>query len=309
MNRILGFVSATLLGLLVLAPVAAAADPFYQDGRMVVSVRGDITFPDGQTTDSLVIVDGTATISGDVGSVLVVNGTANFVGSQTREVVAVASTVSIDSASVIAGDVRSISSSVTQAPGATVQGTVKDGWDWVQGALWIGPALFIAYLGFVLAGVVAAVGLAGLGSRQVRAAEALLTREIGPTILAGLGGLVGIVIVATLAIVTIIGIPLGLAMLLGLLPLLLFVGWLVAAIWIGEWVVGLFSNRPKAERPYLAAVVGVLAMSAISFVPFVGGLVGFVGFGAVVLLMWRTIRHEVGRSEPAGTPMPAPVAG
>jgi hypothetical protein len=308
-NRIIGIVSAMLLGLLILVPVAAAADPFYQDGRVIVSVRGDITFPAGESADNVVIVDGTATIEGDVGSVFVVNGTVNFVGSQTREVIAISSNVSIDGGSVIAGDVRSISSTVTQAPGATVQGQVKAGWDWVQGAFWIGPALFIAYLGFVLAAVVAAVALAGLASRQVRSAEALFRREAGSTIVAAFAGLFGIIAVATLALVTIIGIPLGLALLVGLLPLLLFIGYLVAAIWIGEWVVGLFGSRPKAERPYLGAAVGILVMSVVSFVPFVGGLIAFVGFGAVVLLMWRIIRSEAGSSEPTNASVAAPAAG
>jgi hypothetical protein len=308
MNRILGIVTAMLLVLFLLVPAAAAADPSYEDGRVVMSVRGDITFPSGESADGLVIVDGSATIAGDVGSVLVVNGTATFVGSHTGQVIAISSTVSMDGGTVIAGDVRSISSSVTQAPGSTVQGTITDGWDWVRGALWIGPALFIAYLGFLLVAVAAAVGLAGLASRQVRAAETLLSREMGPTILAGFGGLFGIILAGTLAMVTIIGIPLGLALLAGLLPLLLFVGYLVAAIWIGEWIVQRLSPGQRPERPYVAAVLGVFVMAAIGFIPFVGGLISFVGFGAVVLLMWRTFRRRAG-TEPTVASLAAPVAG
>jgi hypothetical protein len=305
-NRSFGFVSAVLLGLFILVPVAAAADPYQADGRIVISVRGDVTFPADQRADSLVVVDGTATIEGDVKNVFVVNGTANFVGSTTDEIVAIASRVSLDDGSVVNGNLRLMNTTVSRAAGATVNGSMSEGLDWVSGALLIGPALFIAYLGFVLAAMVAALGLAALASRQVRATEMLLSREIGTAIVAGFGGLFAIILVAILAIVTIVGIPLGLGVLFGFLPLVAFVGYLVAAIWIGEWVVRQFGRGSQPERPYLAAIVGILVLSAISFVPLVGGLISFVGFGAVILLMWRTLRRSpsVGRTvvQPAAAP-------
>jgi hypothetical protein len=44
------------------------------------------------------------------------------------------------------------------------------------------------------------------------------------------------------------------------------------------------------ERPYLAALLGLAVLAVIGIIPVVGGIVIFVGFGAVVLLMWRTLR-------------------
>jgi hypothetical protein len=120
----------------------------------------------------------------------------------------------------------------------------------------------------------------------------LISREPVTTLLAGLAGLFGIIIVGTVAIVTIVGIPLGLAILLGVLPLMLMVGYLVAAIWIGEWILRQSSQGRAPGRPYLAAIVGTLVMGVVSIIPVVGGLVSFMGFGAVVLLMWRTFRGE-----------------
>ena len=299
MNCVFGIVSAMLLGLLILVPVASAADPIYEDGRVVVSVRGDITFPAGQRADSLVIVDGTATIEGDVRTLVVVNGTANLVGSHTEEIVAIASRVTLDGSTVVAGDVRVISTTVEKAPGATIQGATKEGLDLAGAALFVGPALFLLYLGFVIAAMAAALALAGLASRQVRSAEILISSQPGTTFLAGVAGLFGIILGGTLAIVTIIGIPLGLGILIGVLPMMAFVGYLVAAIWVGEWVVGQASRGPGRERPYLAAVVGVLVLSIVSIVPIVGGIVSFMGFGAIVLLMWRTLRQKDHSSEPA----------
>lgn len=309
MNRTIGIVSAILLGLLIIVPVAAAADPIYEDGRVVVSVGGDITFPASERADSLVIVDGIATIEGDVRAVIVINGRANFVGARTEDVFAVASHVTLDGGSVVTGDVRTISTTVDKAPGATIQGSVNEGFDMVRGAWLIGPALFIAYLGFVIAAMAAALALAGLASRQVRSAEVLISREPVATLLAGLAGLLGIVVAGTLAIVTIVGIPLGLLILVGFLPMVAFVGYLVAAIWIGDWILRQSSSGLTRERPYLAAVVGVLVLGIVSAVPIVGGIVSFVGFGAVVLLMWRTLRHEAGSPESTAQPVAAPVAG
>ena len=297
MNRITGIVSAMLLGLLILVPVAAAADPFYEDGRVIVSVGGDITFPAGETADSLIVVEGTATIEGDVKSVYVVNGTVNLVGSRTDGIVAIASKVNLDSGSVVAGDIRVIATTVDQAAGSTVEGRINNGLDLARAALFIGPALFILYIGFVIAAIAAALLLAGVASRQVRSAEALISREPGTAFLAGLGGLIAIIVVATLAIVTIVGIPLGLGILLGFLPVVAFAGYLVTGIWLGDWVLRQVSPSRAQERPYLAALVGILALSVVTLIPFVGGLVSFLGIGAVVLMMWRTLRGDTGTPE------------
>jgi hypothetical protein len=299
MNRVFGIVSAMLLGLLIHVPVASAADPIYEDGRVVVSVRGDITFPAGQRADSLVVVDGKATIEGDVRTLVVINGTANLVGSHTEEIVAIASRVTLDGSTVVAGDVRVISTTVEKAPGATIQGATKEGLDLAGAALFVGPALFLLYLGFVIAAMAAALVLAGLASRQVRSAEVLISSEPATTFLAGLAGLFGIILGGTLAIVTIVGIPLGLGIFIGVLPMMAFVGYLVAAIWVGEWILGQASRAQRRERPYLAAVVGVIVLSIVSFVPIVGGIVSFMGFGAIVLLMWRTLRHGGSGTEQA----------
>jgi hypothetical protein len=146
----------------------------------------------------------------------------------------------------------------------------------------------------------AALALAGLAARQVRSAEALISSEPATTFLAGLAGLFGSILAGTLAIVTILGIPLGLGIFIGVLPMMAFVGYLVAAIWVGEWILARRPG-PRRERPYLAAVVGVLVLSIVSIVPILGGIVSFMGFGAIVLLMWRTLRQNGGTSEPAAS--------
>ena len=118
MNRIVGILGATLLALTLLVPVAAAADPSRQDNHVVVNTSGDLTLPAGQHVDLLVVVDGTATIQGDVTGVIVVDGAVNFIGGRASDVFAVRSHVSLDGDSIVSGDIRTVDSEVQQPAGA-----------------------------------------------------------------------------------------------------------------------------------------------------------------------------------------------
>jgi hypothetical protein len=307
MNRILGIVSAMLLGLLILVPVAAAAEPWDDVQHLIINTGGDVTVPAGQHVDLLVVSDGTATIAGVADGVVVVNGTAQFTGGQATQVIVVDGAVSLDPGSSISGDIRTVDSTVDQAAGAVIGGRVVDGTtdiDWTGIAIAATAIAFLVFVGVVVIGIIAGLLAAGLASRQVRAAGALIVHEPGKTILAGFGGLFGIILASVLAMVTLIGIPLGSAMLLVVLPAVAFAGWLVAAIWLGDLILARLTPDVTRVRPYLASVIGVLALGVLSIVPFVGGIVGLLGFGAVVLYMWRTFRGEAAPKsvEPSGVP-------
>ena len=306
MNRIFGILSAVLLGLFVLVPVAAAADPRTPDEHLIFSTGGDIAIPAGQHVDLLVVVHGTATIQGEADSVLVIDGTAAFVGARTEGIVAIRSQVTLDASSVVDGDIRTIDSNVQQAAGAAVHGDIVEGLglagvDLAGGAALAGTVLVFVYVGFSIAMIFVGLALAGLASRQVRAAEQLITHELAKSLGAGLAGFFGILMAGTLAIITIVGIPLGIAILAGALPMLLIVGYVVAGIWIGERIVRRASPGVVRERPYLAAIIGVALLDLVSIVPVVGGVASFIGFGAIVLLMWRIVR---GTAETAHAPSP-----
>ena len=161
-------------------------------------------------------------------------------------------------------------------------------------------------LGFALATIVAGLALAGLGSRQVRSAESLIRNEPAMTIVFGLAGLVVVPIVAVLAMITVIGAPLGLAILFMVWPAAAFGGYLVAGIWIGEWLLYRHSTS-RPDRPYLAATVGLVVLQIAGFVPFVVPIASLVGFGAVLLLAWRTLREPGPRAIPTPT-LPQPTS-
>ena len=123
----------------------------------------------------------------------------------------------------------------------------------------------------------------------------------------GLLGAIAIPVLAIVAMVTIVGAPLGIGVLLGFLPLLAFVGFLVAGTFVGEELLGT-RKEPAAARPYKGAVLGIVVLQVIGLVPVIGGLAtavaSLLGLGAILLLGWRIVRGT-GTSQTAA-PMSAP---
>ena len=83
-------------------------------------------------------------------------------------------------------------------------------------------------------------------------------------------------------------------------PAAAFAGYLVAGIWIGEWLL-YRGSAARPERPYLAAVLGLVVLQLISIIPFVGAIASLFGFGAVLLLAWRVFRQP-SQPSPITTP-------
>ena len=303
MRRIVAIAAAMLIVTLFVVPVALAADTLPHTGRVLISTQGDITIPVGEQADFVMVVDGTATIAGEVNTIFVVNGSANLTGARTETVVAINSPVNLGDGTVVLGDVMTANSLVQQAGSVEVVGEVKDiQASFIALGVVLAPALILLWIGFGLAVIAAGLLLAGVAGRQVRAAEALISHEPVLTFATGIVGMVLIPLAAFFLIATLIGAALGVGILIALWPLVAFVGYLVAGIWIGDWV--LQQRRPAAsrERPYLAAVIGLLILQALSLVPVLGivsALVSLFGFGAVVLLAWRTVRAGGGRRWPS----------
>jgi hypothetical protein len=121
-----------------------------------------------------------------------------------------------------------------------------------------------------------------------------MTREPVQVVGASLIGLVAVFTIAILAMVTVVGIPFGLGLLMLVLPVLLIAGYLVAGIWVGELVVARMARTTERKRPYLAALVGLAIVGVVGIIPVIGGLVSLAGFGAILLLMWRAVRRDSG---------------
>lgn len=308
----IGALAATAFLVLSLAvPVVLAADEALpHTGRVLVSVRGDVTLPAGEHADTVVVVEGRATIRGEVNTIVVVDGTLDLLGARNESVFAVRSPTTIGDGTIVLGDIRTLDAAVQRLPGVDVRGTIRDlSLDLYGIGAILAPAMLLLWVGFGLATVIAALALAGLASRQVRDAESLISREPLKAFLVGLLAAILTPILAILVMITVVGAPLGLVILLGVLPAVAFVGYLVAAIWIGDWLLRRTASNRPAERPYVAALIGVVLLAVIGVVPFLTAIASIFGFGAVILSAWRTLRghgtESAASHAPTTVPLPA----
>lgn len=313
--RHLLLIAATVAVLLLgLAPAALADGPITTTGHGVLfSADGTVDVPAGQSIDAVVVANGSATIEGNVDTIVVLEGVATLSGATARHLVVIDGTANLGAGTVVSGDIATLRGDVVRAPDAVVMGrvTTLDG-DLAALSLALVPVAIVLTVGFALAMLAAGLVLAAFGARQVRTAEGLISSRPGQVIIAGVAGAVGLPILAGLLIVTVIGAPLGLALLFVGMPLLALVGWLVAAIWVGDWLLSR-SGGPRTEaHPYRAAVLGVVVLAIAGILPFVSGLATVFGLGAVVLAAYRTLQPEAPTptaDASAGWTAPAPAAG
>ena len=208
-------------------------------------------------------------------------------------------TLDLQAGTTVLGDVGQLNSEVTQAEGVEIGGSVNDLTGEVAGfGMFIGAAALAIWIGVGISTLIVGLLLAGLAARQTRSATALIRSEPGKTFLVGLLAVIVPPILAVLAMATIVGIPAGLGLLIVVWPLVAFIGYVVAAIWLGEWLLGRREGAIPAERPYAAATVGLLVAFVIGLVPFVSAVLSIFGLGAVVLAAWRTLRRTPATAQP-----------
>jgi hypothetical protein len=203
-----------------------------------------------------------------------------------------ARSVEVGSRAVIGGDVVFETLNEPQIePGATLQGrqTVtlprpgpRDGWG-------IAQALGTIVLFGLGAGVLAGVILLAVGPRFIEDAVARMRAAPGGSLLAGLGVFVLVPLAAFLLMVTVIGLPIGLVMLLAL-PLLWLTASVMAAFGLADWLL----NRPRREASLtmrlVQLLVGVVVLTLIGLIPVVGPLVWLIALLLGLGATWRVLR-------------------
>ena len=310
MHRILALVAAAAIMLGVAAPAAFAAEPTSSTRSVVASIAHDVTIPAGDHVDLLVVVRGHAEVAGSVDTIVVVDGTATLTGATARSLVVVNGSAALGAGTVVSGDVRTYDGTVTQATGAVVYGNVRAVENNAAAfALFLIPLVLLLMVGLAIAGLAAALLVAAFGARQVRNAESLISREPGTVLVAGIVGSVVLPILAVLATITVVGAPVGLGALFIVLPAMAFFGWIVAAIWVGDWILGRTRETPDTGRPYLAAVLGVIVLAVVGLVPFVSAIATLFGFGALLVMAWRILRPPAPQLGAAGSGQPVPSIG
>lgn len=263
-----------------------------------IVLSGTANVPRGAIAGEVVVFHGRASISGVVyGDVVVLDGPIVIGGLVSGSVVALNGPIRLTADAQVGGDVLG-AEAVRIEPGAVVEGTVRE----TVGFTLQGPLAALGILlGSVAVGVSALLLLALLLVLAPRGADRVsAAARTAPFASAGWGILLalGLPLVAVAAMVTIVGLPLGLAVLLAM-SLLFLVGYAWTVFSVGRLMV----REPRSR--WLAALAGWAVAAAVGLVPFLNlaawSLGGMFGLGAMTIAVWRArAPRKVGRHR-AGT--------
>ena len=264
--------AAVALALMALAAPAAAASAAAgasgETDSAIVVISGDVTVPRGQTVDGVFVVSGDTTIAGDVeGDVIVLSGDVVVSGRIDGDLFTAGGSARLLPSAEVTGDVGYGEEHPRVALDARVHGEVTEQ-DWPDvGDVFAGIGAFVIWLAVTLS-------LLAWGALLLliapRAADALYTRSrerLGPTIAIGIAIVIVLPVIAFVAAITLVGIPLALGIGLALLPLGA-TAYLVSAYALGRRMV-----EPPRHR-MLAFLAGLGALRLVAFVPVLGALVG-----------------------------------
>jgi hypothetical protein len=285
-----------IVGILLILMLGVAAPAWAQPAQaseafVVLSGRADV--PKGQTVGDLVVFHGSANVDGTVdGSVTAFDAPVVISGQVNGDVLLFNGRVELASGANVTGDVVSQSDPVV-ASGATIGGTTKrletntnwEGFGWAgKLAWWLAVSISTLVVGLLF------IWLIGRGASTVL--EAGRTR-IGPSIGLGLGLFFGLPLLAVIALVTVVGIPLGLGLLAALL-LIYALGYSATA-----WILGRSIVREPTTWA-VALLAGWVILRVVALIPILGGLVWFAavvfGLGALAVAIWRA--RTPGRTAP-----------
>jgi hypothetical protein len=295
--------AAILLSVLAAAPAFAQAEGVANDNSDQIVMTGRLDVPAGETVDTAVIFNGPALVEGTVReSLVVLNGDAEVSGTVRQDVIVLNGDLVVRSGAEIGGDLVT-QSTPTVEDGATVRGERKNvatefkidevGFGG-RIAWWIAYSVSVLILGLLL--LVFAPQL----FPAVR--EAARTR-LGASIGWGAGLFFLLPIGAVLLLVTVVGLPLGIFLLLAL-AFIYTVGYVVATLAVGNMIMRTSSSR------FVVFLVGWVVLRLVALIPFLGGWLWFLGcvWGLGLLAVAIHRRPTTDTSAQAMPPMPpAPV--
>jgi hypothetical protein len=286
------------LFLLVLASPADAAD----SGTDRVVIQGPVTIGPGERAGDVVVAHGDVSVArgGQItGDLVVASGNVRILGVVKGDAVSLADRAVLGPRARVGGDLVYGDEKPTVPPGASVGGEIKrvDVGDATGGlglvaaaAIWLALSVSAFLLGLLLL---------WLFPRAGEAVFEVAAARTGAAIGFGLLAFFLLPIVGLVLLVTIVGLPLGLLVLLALAPIY------AVAYTTSAWALGRRILGPERNR-FLAFLAGLAILRVVALVPVLGILVWF---GATVfglgLLLLAAGEARAGRGR-AGTPAPVP---
>jgi cytoskeletal protein CcmA (bactofilin family) len=256
-----------------LLPAASASAADTSDDRIVVV--GSVLVDRDETAGDVVVVDGDVTVRGTVtGDLVAVDGDVTIRGSVEGDVVTISGRATLGRRAKIGGDLVYADKKPVQTPGSQVSGKVKK-FD-------VGSAGILGAIGLLIA-ITISMFLLGLVLLLLapRAADAVgRTARARALVSAGVGLLAFFLIpaIGIAACFTVVGIPLGLVLLMLVLPLYA-ISYVTAAFALGGRIL-------KSSR-ILAFLVGLVILSLLTLIPVAGAIIALLAimFGLGLLLM------------------------
>jgi cytoskeletal protein CcmA (bactofilin family) len=270
---------ALLLLLLPASALAAAGDP--QDK---VVAYGDVVIAPGETVGDVVVIHGDVLVRGTVhGDIVDIDGTVTIRGAVAGDVVTITKQAVLGRRAHVGGDVKFEDKRPAVSPGAVIGGKTER----LSDTSSFGVSDLKIAIGFW---VIATVSLLLTGLLLLllapRAADAIVRAArsgVGVSIIAGIVLLIVFPLLAIVLLITVVGTPLGIGMLLVFGPLLA-IGYLSSALVLGRRFV-------KTGGRTAAFLLGILVLRLIALIPFLGALVSLIatvfGLGAVFVATRR----------------------
>jgi cytoskeletal protein CcmA (bactofilin family) len=293
-SRAVMTMSAALLMFVFGAASASAATDH------VVITGGAVVAP-GQTAGDVIVIDGPVTIAGHAtGDVVAVSGPIRLTGRVDGDVIAVSDRALLGPRARVGGDLRYGDERPVLAPGARVAGQISNedwadtanGWGWVSALAW--------WLAVSVSTLIVGILLVWLAPGALYAAARAVSEHLGATIGWGVAIAIGAPLLAVLALITLVGIPFGIGLLLAAIPVLL------VAYTTTAWIVGRRVLRNRSDSPWAMLLVGWGILRLVALIPVVGGLVGLVatvlGLGALTVALWRARTPRAPAAPESGHP-------
>ena len=294
--------AAGVLLLSVAGPASAQDDGSGAGENDQVVLTGQLLIEADRTVDTAVIFNGRATVEGTVREDLfVMNGDTEISGTVNGDVVVFNGDVAVLSGAEIGGDLVTQSTPQVEE-GATIRGSqtnIATKFDYDMGAF---AGRFVWWLGYTVSVLILGLLLLAFAPHLDEAVVETIRARLGSSIGWGVALFFLLPIAAILLLVTVVGIPLGLFVMLAL-ALIYTIGYAVATHGVGRLVM-------RSSSRYVAFLIGLVILRALALIPVVGGLLWLLasvwglGLLAVAIRAGRTPRAVT----TAGAPPPMPVA-
>ena len=298
---------AAALGGPFTATAAAGVDLHFDVGRTGdrYVLRGPVDLKAGEVARSIVVGHGPVTIRRGAtvtDDLVVADGPLEIAGTVRGRVVTLGDRAVVTRTAVIGDGIRWASDEPVVAPGAQVSGGIKE-LDWKGNTSPVIPAI-AWWLAMSISTLVLGLLLLWLAPRAAETTAALMRDGgWGPALGVGFVLLIGLPLLALLALATVVGIPFAIGLTLAFVPLAA-VGYVT-----GAWVLGRRMVGPPPDRRFVAFLAGWAVLRVAALVPVLGALVFFVtalfGAGALAWALLRSRREGGATGGPEAPLAPA----